>query len=127
MIKAAFFVAAKEKPRAPEGPGSGDALTDDEVIALLKRELKKRKESAAAFTAGNRQDLADTENAEAAVIETYLPAQMSRDAVKAVVQQVIAEKGTANFGAVMGAAMQALKGEADGNVVREVVNECMKA
>lgn len=122
MIKAAFLVAAKEKPK-----DSGNALTDDEAIAILKREAKKRKESAMAFTAGNRADLAEKEITEVAIIEAYLPAQMPREQIVEIVKAVIAKNGTGNFGAVMGAVMQQVKGEADGNSVREVVNECMKS
>lgn len=122
MVKAAFLTAAKERPQE-----SGNTLSDEEVIAILKKEGKKRKDSAAAFVAGNRKDLADTELAEYAIIEAYLPAQMSADAIREIVNSVIAEKGKANFGAVMGAVMQQVNGQADGAVVREVVNECMKA
>lgn len=122
MVKAAFLTAAKDKPK--EG---GTVLSDEEVVGILKREGKKRKESAAAFTTGNRKDLADTELAELAIIEAYLPAQMSADAIRDIVNSVITEKGKANFGAVMGAVMQQVNGQADGSIVREVVNECMKA
>jgi uncharacterized protein YqeY len=121
MVKAALLVAAKEKPK-----DAGEKLTDEEVVAILKREAKKRKESAEAFTAGDRVDLAENEQAELVIIQEYLPAQMSEADIRAVVEGVIAEKGTDNFGAVMGAAMEKLKGQADGGVVRSIVNQCMK-
>ncbi len=122
MVKAALVLVVKEKPK-----GSSEVLSDEDVVAVLKREAKKRKESAQAFAAGNRQDLSDNEHAELAIIETYLPAQMSEDAIRQVVQSVIAEKGKSNFGAVMGAVMQKLQSQADGAVVRNVVNQCMNA
>jgi len=124
MVKAAFLLAAKEKPLSD---GSGNTLSDEEAIAILKREAKKRKDSAEAFIAGSRKDLADVELAELAIIQEYLPAQMSQEALQAIVTSVIAQKGKENFGAVMGAVMQQVAGQADGALVREVVNNCLKA
>lgn len=120
LVKSSLLLALKE--------GSADVTTlpDNRVIDILKKEVKKRVESAEAFRAGGRPELADKEEREKKIIEAYLPAAMPEDEVKAVVQGVIDQLGRENFGAVMGAAMKELKGKADGGQVRALVNELMK-
>lgn len=117
MIKAAFLNAAKSG-----APGS-DILSDEEVITILSKEAKKRKESATAFREGNRPDLVEKEDAERAIIETYLPAQLNDEEIRAVVQTIMQENADANFGMIMGKAMQQLKGKADGDRVKQIVQE----
>lgn len=120
LIKSSLLLAQKE--------GSADVKTlpDERVMEILKKELKKRQESADAFRAGGRPELADKEEAEKKIIESYLPAPMSAEEVKTVVQGVIDTMGKGNFGAVMGAAMKELKGKADGDQVRAMVNELLR-
>jgi len=99
-------------------------LTDEDVVKVLRSELKKRQEAIELYKRGNRQDLVDAEQFEATLIETYLPAQMSREEIGKTVETVIASLGgTPNFGQVMQAAMRELAGKADGKLVAEVVKE----
>ncbi|MFC1598264.1 GatB/YqeY domain-containing protein [Patescibacteria group bacterium] len=92
----------------------------------MQKEAKKRKESIDAFTTGDRKDLADKESAELQLIEKYLPDQLSAEDIRAAVQEVVNELGDGQFGAVMGAAMKKLKGQADGNAVKEIVQELLQ-
>ncbi|PIW36272.1 MAG: aspartyl-tRNA amidotransferase [Candidatus Kerfeldbacteria bacterium CG15_BIG_FIL_POST_REV_8_21_14_020_45_12] len=100
-----------------------DQLDDEGSTAVLIKEGKKRRDSIEQFAAGGRQDLADKEQAELAIIQTYLPAQISEEDIRTAVQAVISETGSNQFGAVMGQAMQRLKGQADGDVVKKIVQE----
>jgi uncharacterized protein YqeY len=92
-------------------------LSDDEVLRVLGREAKKRREAAAAFTAGGRPELAERERAEEAVLDRYLPAQLSDAEVTELVRAAIAEAGAtgpAQLGAVMRLAQPRAAGRADG-------------
>lgn len=110
-------VAKKRKPE--------EFLTDDEAIAVLKRAANQRKDSIEQFENGGRADLAAPEKAELEIITTYLPAQMSRDDIQAVVTQKMKELNvnadTVNINQLIGAVMKELKGRADGNDVKVVV------
>ena len=111
------------KNRAIE-KGKDAVLTDDETMQVLTREAKKRKESIEAFEKGGRPDLAEKEKVELALIEAYLPKQMSREEVAAAVEKVLAGLADkSNQGLVMKAVMQELKGKADGKMISEVVRE----
>lgn len=103
-------------------------LTDDDMIALLKSEVKKRNESIEAFTAGNRPELAEKEKAEIPFLAQFLPEQISEDAVREIVKtavEAMPEEDRKNFGKVMASAMKELKGKADGGVVGKVVKEVL--
>ncbi|EKD48333.1 MAG: GatB/Yqey family protein [uncultured bacterium] len=121
MLKAAvmkFEVSGGEKKEA----------TDEDVMVLIKKELKSRKDSIDQFKAGGREDLVVKEEAEIKALEGYLPKQMSEDEVRAVVKQVVAEMGVggpAAMGKVMGACMGKLKGQADGTMVNKLVKEML--
>ena len=104
--------------------GKDAVLTDEEVMEVLRREAKKRKESVEAFTKGGRLELAEKERAELVLIEVYLPKQMSREEVAAAVEKILAGLADkSNQGLVMKAVMQELKGKADGKMISEVVKE----
>ncbi len=106
----------------------GKELTEDDIIATVKSEIKKRKDSAEAYKQGLRQDLVDKELAEVKVLEEYMPEQLSLEEVKIKVQEVIAElaeEDKTNFGKVMRSVMEALKGQADGSVVGQAVKEIL--
>ena len=97
-------------------------LGEDEVLGLLTTEAKKRREAAAAFIGGGRPELAERERAEAAVLATYLPAQLSADEVAAIVAEAVAEAGVAGegmraMGRVMGLVQPRVRGRADGATV----------
>ena len=105
-----------------------EPLTDPEVIIVLTREAKRRKESITVYQQGKRDDLAAIEALELTVIEKYLPSQMTDEALQAMVTTVINElKPTAkDFGKVMSAVMAKVKGQADGNRVSAAVKQHLK-
>ncbi|MFD2171101.1 GatB/YqeY domain-containing protein [Tumebacillus lipolyticus] len=105
---------------------SKTTLSDDEVIAVLNRELKQRRDSLQAFESAGRQDLVDEVNREIPVLMDYLPTQMSEEEVRAIVKETIAETGAAgkkDMGKVMSALMPKVKGRADGKLVNQVVQQ----
>ncbi|HUI08800.1 MAG TPA: GatB/YqeY domain-containing protein [Bacteroidota bacterium] len=108
---------------------AGGITGEDEVAALLSA-AKKRKESIELFTKGGRPELAAQEQAELAIIQEYLPKQMSAEDVAAVIAAVIASTGAAapgDFGKVMPLVMKEVKGKADGRVVQELVRKALGA
>lgn len=115
MVKSSLLLALKEK-----GP-SVTALADDEVLAVLQREAKKRKDAADQFETAGRPELAANERKELALIQEYLPAQLTDTEIEVALQSVIAEDPGKPFAAYMGKAMAALRGQADGNRVREIL------
>jgi len=104
------------------GRGQEETLSEAEVVEVLQKEGKKRREAIELFRQGNRRDLAEKEEKEAEIIASYLPRQMSREEIGAVVDGLKAS-GLADFNALIKAAMQELKGKADGKTVSEVVKE----
>ena len=103
-------------------------VTDEEVIEITSKEAKKRKDSISAYNDGGREDLAQKEEKEYAILATYLPEQMSEDEVKKIISKVVADNSftQADFGKAMGMAMGQLKGKADGNIVGKVLKEVLK-
>ena len=107
----------------------GDKLNKDDEIAALKTELKQRKQAIEEYEKGDREDLAQQEKKEAEIIEEYLPEQLSEEAIKKEVKQVIDEVGATgmnDMGQVMGTVMNKLSGKADGSQVRKVVEQELK-
>lgn len=101
-------------------------LTDEDVLSVIGKQVKERKESIAAYTSARRTELAQKEEAEMAILSTYLPQQLSAVEVEKIIDEVIAQtnaSGLADFGKVMGAAMAKLKGQTDGNTVSEIVKK----
>lgn len=98
-------------------------LSNEEVVAVVSREVKKRRDSVTQYEAAGRADLAEKEKSEIGILQKYLPAQLSEDQIREQVKAVIADNAGAPFGKVMGAAMAKLKGQADGNVVQRIVKE----
>ena len=97
-------------------------LTDDDVIEVIRRGIKKRRESIEMYEKGNRADLAAKEREEVAMLEVYLPAQATPDEIRGAVRAAIAG-GAANVGAVMGKVMPLFKGKADGSAINAIVRE----
>ena len=113
-------VAKKRKP--------DEFLTDEEALAVLKRAANQRKDSIEQFTAGGRPELAEPEKEELAVIESFLPEQMSREEIEAIVKAKLAEAGITekkDAGRFMGSLMQEFKGRADGGDVKAVVDSLL--
>jgi uncharacterized protein YqeY len=99
-------------------------LTDEDAIKILKTEIKKRKESISEYEKGKRQDLMAKEQTELEIIEKYLPAQLSEEEITAKVKKIVAENPEEeNIGKIMGKIMAEFKGQADGNIVRKVVEQ----
>ncbi|PWU18108.1 MAG: glutamyl-tRNA amidotransferase [Bdellovibrio sp.] len=104
-------------------------MTVEDVMSVIKKLVKQRKESIEQFQAAQRQDLVDKENTEVKILESYLPAQMSREQVDALVDQVVAEvKATSikDMGAVMKAAIAKSQGMADNKMLSEVIKTKLK-
>lgn len=119
-------IAALKNKAVDEGLGPQGELDDDTVVRLLQTEVKRRKEAAAAFRDGGREESAAQEEAEAAIYEAYLPAQLSDDEIATHVDAAIAEVGATSMGdmgQVMKAAMAAVAGRADGSRVSAVVKQ----
>lgn len=120
-IKAALLLAKTEK-------GAGEELDKDTEIKVLQKLIKQRKESAEIYKAQNRDDLYTIEIQEMAVIEPYLPKQMSQDEVEAYMKDLIGRVGATSvkdMGKVMGAANKELAGKADGRTISEVVKRLL--
>ena len=97
-------------------------LTDDDVRDVLRRGIKRRRESIEMYEKGGRQDLAERERAEVALLESYLPASVSDEELRVAVQGAMAE-GAKNIGAVMGKVMPQFKGRADGATLNRIARE----
>ncbi|MES2226117.1 MAG: GatB/YqeY domain-containing protein [Patescibacteria group bacterium] len=113
-------VAKKRKP--------DEFLTDEEALVVLKRASNQRKDSIQQYEAAGRNELAEPEKLELAIIESLLPEQMSREQVEEVVKNKMAEMNVsskADAGKFIGAVMQELKGKADGALVKEVVDSLL--
>ncbi|MDO4481691.1 MAG: GatB/YqeY domain-containing protein [Bacillota bacterium] len=107
-----------------------EELDDEGIIEVLTKQVKMRKDALADFEKAGRTDLLDVYKAEIEVLQTYLPAQMTEDEVRAVVVETMEEQGISpekkNMGAVMKAVMPQVKGKADGGIVKKVVDSIMK-
>lgn len=102
----------------------GHPLADNEIIEIISKEVKQRRESVTSFTEGNRPELAEKEQSEIDILLQYLPTQLTQSDVEQVVDQVINElkaSSVADFGEVMKVLMPKLKGKADGNLINQVV------
>ena len=108
--------------------GAGYVLEDEECLAEIAAYAKQRRDSIVAFRQGGKEELAKKEEAELAIIQQYLPAQLSEDEVRRVVAAAIAESGATSakdIGAIMKIVMPTLKGVADGAVVSRIVRELL--
>lgn len=121
-IKAAILLA-----KTAEG-GQKDTIEDAELVKIIQKLVKQRKESAAIYTQQNRPELAENELAEVAVMEKYLPKALSEEEVEAAVREIIAQVGAssmADMGKVMGVATKQLAGQADGRVISGIVKRLL--
>lgn len=119
------LMSAMTNEAVTKGYGPDGVLSEEEVLTVVARAAKQRKDSIEQFEKGGRPELAEQEKAELAILETMLPAQMSQEEIVAAAQAKAAEMGIADkTGAnqLMGALMKDLKGKADGTVVKAVVD-----
>lgn len=99
-------------------------LTDDEVIALLQKEIKKRKEAIEMFKKGNRNDLVTDEEKQIVVIGKFLPQQLSEEELKKIIDEVMsASPGEKNLGKIIGLVMGKTKGRTDGSIIAKLVKQ----
>lgn len=119
-----MLLASLKNAAVAEGSGPQGELSDEAVVKLVQTETKRRREAAAAFRDAGREEQAAAEEAEAAVYEAYLPAQLSDEQLAAIVDEAIAEVGAAgpqDMGQVMKTAMPRVAGQADGSRVSAMV------
>jgi uncharacterized protein YqeY len=118
-VKSAFLLAKTET-------GAGGDLTEDQEMKIIQKQVKQRKDSAAIFIDQGRQDLADPELAEIAVLEKFLPEALSEDVIEKVVLETIAKtgaEGMKDMGKVMGMVSKQLAGQADGKTISGIVRK----
>lgn len=117
-----FFLEAKT------APGANDTLTDDAALKIMQKLVKQGKDSASIYQGQGRADLAEAELAQVAVLEAYLPKQMSNEELEAALKEIIAEVGAAgpqDMGKVMGVATKKLAGKAEGRTISAKVKELL--
>ncbi|MGB3543284.1 GatB/YqeY domain-containing protein [Rubrivirga sp.] len=117
--------AITQQEKSGDGP-----LSDDQVTAVVAKQAKQRRDAAAQYIEADRQDLADREIAELGYIEAYLPAQATDEDIHRTVHEIVQRSGATSMkdmGRVMGEAMSALKGVAEGSRVQAVVRELLSA
>ncbi|MDR1682525.1 MAG: GatB/YqeY domain-containing protein [Candidatus Symbiothrix sp.] len=120
--------AKKEFLEAKTAKGADGELSDETAVKILQKMVKQRKESAAIFNEQNRTDLAEKELAEVAVLETYLPQQLSPEELATQVKAIIAQVGATSpqdMGKVMGVATKALAGKTEGRLISEAVKRLL--
>lgn len=103
-----------------------EGLSDEEVIEVVGRSIKQRKDSIEEYQKGGREDLADQEKKELEVLNEYLPEQLGEEEIRKEIKSIIAETGASSrsdFGRVMGVAMNKLKGKTSGDIVKKIVEE----
>ncbi len=120
--------AKKEFLEAKTAKGAAGELPDDKAVAIITKMVKQRRESAKIYSENNRPELAENELAEAAVLEEYLPAQLSAEELEAELRKIIALTGATSMkdmGKVMGVASKSLAGRADGRAINMKVKEML--
>lgn len=106
----------------------GHDLNNDEVLKVLQKEVKQRRDAAAAYRQAQRPDLAEQEEAEIAILDEYLPTMLDADTLRPLIAQIIAETGAsspADISKVMPVAMQQFKGKAEGRTINQLVRELL--
>ena len=123
-----IIAAMKKAETELDSSGSRVVLDDPGILGIISKQAKQRQESIEAFQAGGRQDLVDREQAELAILQSYLPRQLTQAEIEEEARQVIAETGASgprDIGTVMRPLMARLKGQADGRLVNQVVRELL--
>ncbi len=122
MLKAAITNLEIARTDA-KNPDYNKPVTEGDLLRVVENQIKQRRESIELYQKGGRPELAAQEQAEVQVLEQYMPQQLTRDEIRAEVEQVIAELGTREFPKVMRESAARLKGRADGKIVNQVVRE----
>lgn len=117
-VISSFTNESVAKGRTPQ-----DKLSEDEALAVVRRLVKQRKDSIEQFTKGGRSDLAENEEAEMKILEQFLPALMSEEEIKKIVEKKVSEigKDKQKIGIIVGSVMKECAGNADGNMVKKIV------
>lgn len=124
LLSSAIKNTEIEKLKKEEG------LNDQEIIDVVKKAVKQRKDSVEQYEKGGRSDLAEKEKKEIDVISIYLPSQMDEEKIREIIKEVIIRIGAASqkdFGKVMGMAMKKVQGQADGDMVKKIVEKELKS
>ncbi len=111
-----------------ETAGDRKEAADEDVMVIIAKEIKQRKDSIESFKKGGRMDMAENEEKEMVVLQAYMPAQMGEAELRVIVKEAIANVGAtskADMGKVMGAIMPKVKGKADGGLVNRIVGEML--
>lgn len=119
-----LLTAITEREKEGGGP-----LSDDDLLAIVQKQAKQRRDAAEQYDDAGRDDLAQKERDELAVLGRYLPEQLSDDEIRRIVHEIVTRSGATSMkdmGRVMGEAMTELKGRADGNRVRQVVQDLLR-
>lgn len=127
-LRLAVIRMARNDIRNAEINGKKD-LTDNEVVSILRKGVKMRQDSITEFVKGGRQDLVDQNKAEIAILEKYLPAELSAEELRKMVEDAVKEtkaQGPKDMGKVMKAAMSKAAGRADGKQINVIVREILK-
>lgn len=122
------LAAMKKAETELDSSGERVRLTDDAILALIAKQGKQRQESMTEYRKAGREDLAVEEEAELAILQAYLPQQLTREQIEAEAREVIEEVGASSprdMGKVMKPLMARLRGRADGNLVNQVVRELL--
>lgn len=121
-----FLISAIKNHQIETKAKGEEYLKDEEVVAVIRRQVKQRKDSIAEYEKGGRAELVEKEKAELAILENYLPDQLDEAKIREVVKAKKESLGITDksgFGRLMGEAMKELKGQADGDAVKKVVEE----
>ena len=118
---------ARDHIRQAEIENGHADFNDDQVLAVLRQEVKQRKETLSEIESSGREDLVEQTKAEIDILEKYLPAEMTPEAVEAAVKEIVdaMDPGQKNMGSVMKAVMAKLKGQADGKLINQIVRKLL--
>lgn len=126
LISAISYLEIQKAVPAGRQGGAGYEATEEDVMAAIQKEAKQRRDSIEEFKKAGRQELADKEQKELDILQTYLPKQLSEAEIKQLVEEAISTTGAtsmSDMGKLMGALMPKIKGKADGNLVNKIVRE----
>jgi uncharacterized protein YqeY len=118
-----IIAALQNKVIEKRSRGLIEDLSDEEIISLLQKEVKKRREAEEMYRKGNRTDLAEKEKKELSIINKYLPDQLSREEIKTKVSEIISKNNIKDFNSAMKLVLAELKGKADGKIISEIIKK----